>query len=87
MSSPVSLLHERQKHIKARSQANLTKKVLNYFKVIRDFETELSRVPSEELSLLFTKQQSYLPSYARDKVSWSHIEALESRRIQEGFYK
>lgn len=85
MSNPLLVLHRRKKDVKAQSQANLTKEIKSFIRYDTDVRTQLLRVESDGLSELFSKQQGYLPSWAREKVSWSHIEALEARRIREGF--
>jgi hypothetical protein len=84
-ANPLQLLHQRKKHIRVQAQADLTKSIIEYARTSNDIRRKLLRVHSDQLSELFSTQQGYLPSYARDKVSWSHIEALEARRLRDGY--
>lgn len=70
---PTSLLHERRKDIKARSQVNLTKKIKLFMLEQDDIRRRLTMADPKEFPYLFNLQQSRLPSWARDKVSWSHL--------------
>jgi len=81
--NPLSLLHERKKHLKARSQTDLTKKVIHLSRTEDYIRRRLTACSDEEVSTLFIKQQSVFPSWKKDRVSWTHIMHLEARRQEE----
>lgn len=70
---PVTLLHERKKHLKAQAQVDLTKKILDLMRTEEHIRRRLLVCDDEEMSDLFRKWQAALPSWKREKVSWTHL--------------
>lgn len=82
MLDPTSLLHERKKFLRARSQVDLSKKIILLTRQSDFIRNRVLSCSDDEVSDLFILQQNTLPSWKKERVSWSHIMHQESLRIQ-----
>lgn len=72
-SNPLDLLNQKKKDVIVQAQSDLPKMVRRYCINLRDLHWGVANAPEDNLSDLFFKEQDFLPSYAKSKVSFTHL--------------